>query len=444
MRTFQEQRHYEAATPKSRALHQQADQYLAGGETRTSAFWSPYPVTIARGQGCHVWDVDGNDRIDFVNNFTTLVHGHNHPTVLKVIQEQLSQGTSFFGPSEPQLKLAKLLCERVPSVERIRFTSSGTEATMNCVRAARAFTGRTKIAKCEGGYHGTHEALAVSVQPSSLAVLGRAERPNQVPADVGLPQSVIENVVVLPYNNTEAARQLLTEHHKELAAVFLEPMLGSGGMIPADPEYLAMLRSVTSKYGILLVFDEVITFQVATGGAQEWYNIKPDMTAFGKIIGGGLAAGAFGGRKDVMAVYEHQQGPAPLNHAGTFNGHPLAMAAGIATFQMLTPAAHERLNALGDRLRQQVQQLCNELETPAQVTGLGPLFGIHFTRQPVRSYRDVLTVGTQFRHEVFLGLLNEGVFLYPTMLGSLSTAITEKEVDTLTAALRRVLVRLTR
>ncbi|MBM3947481.1 MAG: aminotransferase class III-fold pyridoxal phosphate-dependent enzyme, partial [SAR202 cluster bacterium] len=304
MRTSDGERtRYEAATPRSRAVHQEAIRYIPGGETRTSTFWAPYPLTIARGDGCRVWDVDGTARLDFFSNFTTLVLGHNHPAVTTALQEQLANGTSFFGGTEHQAKLAQLLCDRVPSLEQVRFTNSGTEATLNAVRAAKAFTGRAKIAKCEGGYHGTHEALAVSTTPQ-LAQVGRADRPANVPADQGLPQSVVDNVVVLPFNDVAAARRLLMEHHGELAAVIVEPVLGNGGMIPATGEFLAMLRQVTSEHGILLVFDEVVTFQVARGGAQEHYGVTPDMTTLGKIIGGGMPVGAFGGRRDVMALYD--------------------------------------------------------------------------------------------------------------------------------------------
>lgn len=441
MRTSDEERaRYEAATPRSRALHQEATKYLPGGETRTSTYWAPYPITIARGEGCHVWDVDGTRRLDFFNNFTTLVLGHNHPAVTRALQQQLASGTSFFGATESQVKLARLLCERVPSLERVRFANSGTEATLNAVRAARAFTGRSKVAKCEGGYHGTHEALAVSISPV-LSQAGRADRPANVPADPGLPQSVVDNVVVLPFNDVSAARRLITEHCGELAAVIVEPVLGNSGMIPATPEYLAMLREVTTQHGILLAFDEVVTLQVARGGAQEHYGVTPDITTLGKIIGGGMPVGAFGGRRDVMALYDQSNSGPHLGHAGTFNGHPLAMAAGLAVLEQLTPGAYRQLHRLGDELRRQVTALAGELEVPLQVTGLGSLFALHMTDRPVRSYRDSAAVDPEARGRVFLGLLNEGIFLSPRLLGCVSTAIGETELDQFVSALRRVLVR---
>lgn len=441
MRTSgEEQARYEAATPRSRALYEEAQHYLPGGESRTSTYWAPYPLTIARGEGCRVWDADGACRLDFFNNFTTLALGHNHPAVARAVQVQLRDGTSFFGATEHQVRLARMLCERVPSLQQVRFTNSGTEATLNAVRAARAFTGRAKVAKIEGGYHGTHEALAVSTTPP-LALVGRADRPAQVPSDPGLPQSVVDNVVVLPFNNVEAAQRLIVEHHEELAAVIVEPVLGTGGMVPATREFLAMLRAVTAQHGIVLVFDEVVTFQVGRGGAQEHYGITPDMTTMGKLIGGGMPVGAFGGRRDIMALYDQSRSGPHLGHAGTFNGHPLAMVAGAAVLEHLTPEVYRRLNGLGEEVRKRINALGRELEAPVQATGLGSLFAIHLTDRPVCNYRDAAAVDEGLRLRVFLGLLNEGMYLSPKLLGCLSAAIGEAEVDQFIVALRRVLLR---
>jgi glutamate-1-semialdehyde 2,1-aminomutase len=374
------------------------------------------------------------------SNFSTLVLGHNHPAVLAAIQRQLARGTSFFGPTDAQTRLAQLLQERILSLEQVRFTNSGTEATMNAVRAARAFTGRSMIAKCEGGYHGTHEALAVSVTPS-LIEAGSPDRPANVPADPGLPQSVVDQVLVLPFNNPTAAERLIMEHRYELAAVIVEPALGTNGMVPATTEFLSTLRRVTASNGILLVFDEVVTFQSGFHGAQGRYGITPDMTTLGKVIGGGMPVGAFGGRKDVMAVYDPKAGGAYLSHAGTFNGHPLAMAAGAATLEHLTERTHAALEAKGELLRQRVRAACTVLEVPVQVTGIGPLFGIHFTDRPVHTYRDTLYVDREFRRRVFLGLLNEGYLLGPKLLGCISTPVEEGHILAFTDALTRVIAR---
>ena len=430
---------YIQTTPKSRALYEEAQRYLPGGDSRNTAYWPPYPVFLDRGQGCRVWDVDGNERLDFINNMTSLILGHAHPAVVAAIEAQARKGTSFAAPTELQVKLAEILCHRIPSLERVRFTNSGTEATMNCLRAAHAFTRRRKIAKCEGGYHGSHDWAAISVHPS-LPQAGDPKHPTPVPDFPGLPQEVVDQVVVLPYNDPQAAEAVLWKHRQGLAAVIVEPVMGSSGMVPADRQYLALLREVTHKCGALLIFDEVISFRVAPGGAQQYYGIQPDLTALGKIIGGGLPVGAFGGRQDVMSLFDPSSGP-QIPHAGTFNANPLTLAAGVATLEHLTPDVYTRLASLAERLRQGVRAVCTALEVPVQVTGLGSLFALHFTSQPVRSYRDTLTVDPALRHRVFLGLLNEGVLCSSHLLGALSTPMGEAEVDTFVTALRTALER---
>ncbi|MCI0778377.1 MAG: aminotransferase class III-fold pyridoxal phosphate-dependent enzyme, partial [Chloroflexi bacterium] len=238
---------YEQQTPRSRAAWQEARKYLPGGDTRTSVFWPPYPLFFTHGEGARIWDEDGVARVDFINNFTSLPHGHADPSVLRAIREQAARGTSFGGGNEHQVRLARMLCERVPSIELVRFANSGTEATLNCLRAARAFTGRDKIAKAEGGYHGTHDAVSVSVKMGP-DLMGDPRRPEAVASTAGVPQSAVRETVVLPFNDTVAARRILEEHAGELAAVIVEPMLGSAGMIPAEPAYLAMLREVCSDH----------------------------------------------------------------------------------------------------------------------------------------------------------------------------------------------------
>ena len=298
---------YLETTPRSREMWEEAKRYLPGGDTRNSIFWAPYPVYIQDGSGCHAVDLDGTDRLDFIGNMTSLPLGNAYPPVVKAVQEQAARGLVYNAPNEHQVRLARLLCRRVPSVELVRFTNSGTEATLNAVRAARAFTGRTKIAKCEGGYHGTHDVVSVSVR-TDPAMGGSPERPTAVPSVAGLPPSVVEEVVVMPFNDTAAARAILEDNAGELAAVIVEPVLGGSGMVPADQEYLDALREFTEVDGSVLIFDEVISFRASHGGAQEHYGIRPDMTTFGKIIGGGFAVGAFGGRRDLMDLYDPDDG----------------------------------------------------------------------------------------------------------------------------------------
>ena len=480
---------YLESTPESRRIWEEARQYLPGGDTRNTIFWSPYPIYVNHGEGFHVRDADGVDRLDFIGNMTTLILGNAYPPVVQAVQEQASHGFVYNAPNEYQVRLARILCQRTPSVELVRFTNSGTEATLNAIRAARAFTGKTKIAKCEGGYHGTHDVVSVSVR-NDPSLAGSPDRPTPLPSVGGLPKEVVDHVVVIPFNNTQAAREILEESAEELAAVIVEPVLGGSGMVPAEPEYLAMLREFTEGTGVILIFDEVISFRVASGGAQEYYGITPDMTAFGKIIGGGFPVGAFGGRLDLMQLFDPsstseirpgirasgssrgpvstpriEQGPV-VPHAGTFNGNPMAMLAGSITLEHLTPDVYRHLDMLTERLRRGVRDVCAELEVPVQVTGLGSLFGIHFTDRPVRSWRDVAASffppkeqttllddhavkktdldargKKDLRQRVFLGLMNEGVLFTPSMVGCVSSPMGEEEIDGFIRAFRTVLAR---
>ena len=430
---------YLELTPGSRGIWEEAKQYLPGGDTRNSIFWSPYPIYIDYGEGCHTWDVDGVDRLDFIGNMTSLILGNAYPPVVQAVQEQASRGLVYNAPNQYQVRLAKLLCERVPSVEMVRFTNSGTEATLNAIRAARALTGKAKIAKCEGGYHGTHDVVSVSVR-TDPSLGGDADRPTPTPSVGGLPQEVVDHVVVIPFNNTRASREIMEENAGELAAVIIEPVLGGSGMVPADREYLAMLREFCQKSGVVLIFDEVISFRVSHGGAQEYYGITPDMTTFGNIIGGGFAVGAFGGRRHLMDLFDPTKGPL-VAHAGTFNGNPMTMLAGSITLEHLTPDVYRRLGILSERLRQGIREVCTELEVPVQVTGLGSLFGIHFINRPVTTWRDVASANKDLRQQVFWGLMNEGILFTPSRVGCVSSPMDESEVDAFIQAFRWVLER---
>jgi glutamate-1-semialdehyde 2,1-aminomutase len=265
-----------------------------------------------------------------------------------------------------------------------------------------------------------------------------------LPAVEGLPRGITEDVVVLPFNDTQAAQRLLEENRDDLAAVIVEPILGSAGMIPANQDYLEMLRSTTSHLGALLIFDEVISFRIAPGGAQEYYGITPDLTCLGKFIGGGFPIGAFGGREDIMALFDPTHGPPRIAHGGSFNANPMTMVAGAVTLEQLTPRVYQRLNSLGQSLRDKAASLFQELEVAAQVTGAGSLFGIFFTPHPITSYREAARSDTELRHRVFLGLLNEGVLMDPRGAGCLSTPMSEAEIDIFIEAMRRVLRRVCR
>ena len=420
-------------------MWEEARRYLPDGDSRHSIFWKPYPIFTESARGAVVTDVDGVERLDFINTMTTMILGHGPAPVLEAARRQLDDGLAYNSPNHHQVELARLLCARVPSFEQVRFTNSGTEATLNTIRAARAFTGRSKIAKVEGGYHGTHDAVLVSLRIDPSAG-GDYDNPQPVASSGGLVAGTLDQAVIIPYNDAPAARRILEAHADELAAVIVEPVLGSVGMLPGDAEYLAMLRDFAADSGALLIFDEVISYRVAPGGAQEYYGITPDLTALGKIIGGGFPVGAFGGRADIMRLYGPLSGPA-INHGGTFNANPVTMAAGVATLKELTPIRYRRLAELGEMLRQGVRQVCAELEQPVTVTGIGSLFGIHFTAGPLCNYRDIAAGDKALGERVFMGMLNEGFLLAPNLVGAMSLVLGEIEVDAFVRAFRRVLQR---
>ena len=431
---------YLNSTPRSKAAWEEAKQHLPGGDSRNSIFWEPYPIFVERASGAHVIDADGTDRLDFIGTMTTLVLGHGPQPVVDAVREQLERGVVYNAPNQHQVRLARLLCERIPSFDQVRFTNSGTEATLNTIRAARALTGRSLVAKAEGGYHGSHDTVSVSVRVDPRKA-GERLRPDALAATEGLADGVLDSVVVLPFNETGPARERLEEHKHELAAVIVEPMLGSVGMLPASHEFLNMLREFTAENGIVLIFDEVISYRVAPGGAQEYYGVTPDMTSLGKIIGGGFAVGAFGGRRDIMDLYDPSNGAPRVAHAGTFNANPVTMLAGAVTLEQLTPEVYRRLAEVTEYLRQGLREAGRELEVPVQVTGLGSLFGIHFTDATLVGYRDIAASDPSFRHQVFLGLMNEGILMAPNLVGAISTVIGESEADSFVGAFRRVLER---
>ncbi len=427
-----------ANTPKSKRLQEEASEYLPGGSSRGTAFFAPYPTFVDHGEGLHVYDVDGNRYLDFMINATSLVLGHAHPDIVNVLQEQAARGTAFSGPTEAQIRLAKILCDRVPSVDTIRFTNSGTEGTMMAIRAARAYTGRHKIAKIEGGYHGAHEYVSVSVYPSADEL--DPDETTPIPEYPGQPPSVAEDVFVLPFNDLETSQRVLRENRDEIGCVIMEPIVSHFGYLPANLDYLKGMRKLTEELDMVLIFDEVQSFRLAAGGAQEAFGVIPDMTTFGKIIGGGMAVGAFGGRRDIMDQFDPTQ-PGAIAHAGTFNANPMTMLAGEVVMNHLTSEVFDRMNALGEMLRQKLRAVFDELEVKAQVTGIGSMFGIHFTADEVVDYRDVVRSDHTMMKAVFTGLLNEGVLLQTACHGALSALSTEAEVDELVDAIRRVVQR---
>ncbi len=429
---------YQAKTPRSRALFEEAQRVLPGGNTRTTIFIDPYPFYAVRGDGPRIWDADGHERIDFNGNYTSLILGHAPAAIVAAVQEVAARGLSFPAPSEHELRLAEALTRRVPSCEQVRFTNSGTEATMLAIRGARAHTGRQKIAKFEGSYHGTHDWVQVSITPP-VEGAGSRKRPKAVAAGAGVPDAVLKNVVVLPWNEPEAALTLIEKHAAQLACVICEPVQGAAGVIPPAEGFLRTLREVTARHGIVLIFDEVITFRLGPGGAQALMGVTPDMTTFGKIIGGGLPVGAFGGRTDIMAVFDPRGGKPRVAQGGTFNANPLTMVAGLATLRALTPEVYLELDRLGEALREKVRRLFRARKVKAQVTGAGSLFCLHWTPKRVVDFRSSRPLDPEQPLRTYLGLLGEGVLLSQRGMGAVSVAMRDGEIDRFVDALGKVL-----
>src|SRR3984885_11195802 len=426
--------HYPDSSSQSFALNQRARQSLPGGNTRTTVYMKPYPIYAARGLGCRVWDVDGTERIDCINNFTAAIHGYAHPALLRAAEEQLGLGTAFGLPTSSELEWAELLTARVTSVERCRFVNSGTEAVMSAIKAARAFTGRPKIAKCEGAYHGSYDYAEVSLDPTP-ELWGR-NAPVSVAYAKGTPDTVLADVVIIPFNDTEAAVSLIRGHGAELACVLVDPMPNRAGLAPADQTYLEGLRQITREVGALLIFDEVITFRLGYRGAQGLWGIDPDLTTLGKIIGGGFPVGAVAGHEQFMAVFDPRSGKPALPHGGTFSANPVTMRAGLAAMELLDEAAFARLDVIGERVRTGIDQAFRRAGVPGGTVGLGSLLKIHFADHPVRDYRSAyLTQQDTKRQTVFhRALLNRGVLAAGYGLMALSTPMTDVDIDTIVAA----------
>lgn len=425
---------YPDDAPASKRIYERAKHVLPGGNTRTTVYMKPFPLYAVRGKGCRVWDADGAERIDCINNFTAMIHGYCHPQVDAAVKDQLALGTCFGMPTESEIELAEILCERLAGVDQVRFSNSGTEAVMMALKAARAFTGREKIAKVEGAYHGSYDYAEVSLDS------GPSNWGESVPASTayakGTPDGVLNDVVVLPFNNVELTERILREHAGQLAAVLVDPMPNRAGLVPATAEYMESLARVTKETGTLLIFDEVITLRLGYHGAQGIWGIKPDLTTLGKIIGGGYPIGAVGGRAEVMAVFDPSSGKPSLPHGGTFSANPISMRAGIESLRLLDRAAFARLEAMGNRVRQGIDAAFERLGIPGRTTGLGSLLKVHFTSSAVVDYRTAYLspAASKLLATFNLGLLNRGVLSASYGLMALSTSMTDDDIEQVIAA----------
>jgi glutamate-1-semialdehyde 2,1-aminomutase len=373
--------------PKSKQSFARAQGVFPDGTARVTIERDPTPRYIKRGVGSYLFDIDGRRFLDLNGNFTTLIHGHAFAPVVEAVTRQLQDGSCFANPTEIEIALAELLCSRIPHLERIRFVNTGTEAVMFAVKAARAFTGRSKIAKIEGAYHGSYDWVEVS-QAATPENWGDAATPASTPFYRGMPKSLLDEVVVLRFNDVEGARRLLSAHGNELAAIVLDPMPSRGGLIKPTAEFIAAVRETADAHGILVIADEVLNLRQGFEGASARYGLVPDLFAMGKIIGGGLPIGAVGGRSDVMKVFDASAGRPLLPQGGTFSANPLSMVAGLAAMQALDHAAFAHLEQLGISIREGLIRGIARRDAPLSVTGAASLFRIHPTRQTPKEFRD--------------------------------------------------------
>jgi glutamate-1-semialdehyde 2,1-aminomutase len=415
-----------ASTTASKALFERAQQHLPYGVASTFQAGDPYPIYVARGEGARVWDVDGTERIDFHGGFGCNVVGHAHPKIVEAIEHAARTGTHFAATTEVTVAFAEELCRRF-RLEKVRLANSGTEATMDAVRIARAATGRDVVAKIEGSYHGHHDTVMFSVVPNADAMGGR-DRPSSAPMSKGIPDEMARWTVVVPFNDAAALERLLDERGSEIACLILEPVMMNIGIVVPEPGYLDEVRDLCTKHGVVLVFDEVKSgATIAEGGAIERYGVQPDLACFAKAIGGGTPAAAFGGRADVMDVIEH--GAA---QQGTFNGNPLVAAAGLAALtEVLTPDAYEHLASLGSRLADGCGKAIAEHGLPAHTVDLGAKGCVSYRPEPLRSYRDFLETRTELFEASFPWVLNRGVFMTPgdEEQWTLSVQHTDADID---------------
>ncbi len=423
----------------SRQLYERASRVMPGGNTRHSVALAPYPIYARSGSGCRITDVEGEERVDFLNNYTSLILGHAHPRVTETVQRRAALGTAFTMPTPEEVELAELLTERVAYVDQIRFCNSGSEAVMLAIKAARAFTGRQKIAKFEGAYHGIYDYAEVSEGPTPND-WGEADAPASI-TEPGTPTSVKQDVVVLPWNRPEACVKLLQRNKDELAAVLVDPMPLGIGMIAPRPGFLEWLREETARHGILLIADEVLNFRLAYHGACHASGIVPDLVTFGKIIGGGFPVGAVAGSRRAMSVFDHT-GALKVHHGGTFNANPVTIVAGLETMRNMTQDAFDRLNHLGEYMREGLRRLFRDTRRPAQVCGAGSMFLAHLTADQLTDFRSLQ--GFSRTNPIYGGLchkmLEYGFILSPRgIFGCLSTPMSESELDGLVQALGRAL-----
>ncbi|TMN21664.1 aspartate aminotransferase family protein [Lentibacillus cibarius] len=444
---------YIAKTQGSKNFAESAKQMMPGGVTANIKSFDPYPVIMQKGEGAYLYDVDGNAYVDYLLSYGALMLGHGHPEVITAVQNQIKEdGTFLFGtPHQLELEMGKKIQQLYPSMELVRYTNSGTEATLLALRMAYAFTGKHKIAKFEGHYHGGYDQVLLSVNPP-IKNAGPANQPTAVSESKGIDPYHEENTIVLPFNDLEATEEILKKNKDEIATVITEPI--QGGFIPATQSFMDGLRRITEELGILLIFDEVKTgFRIGLGGAQSFYNIKPDLTTLGKVVGGGFPVGIIGGKKEILELsapsassdvfdssQSHQsKAKDTLFHSGTYNGHPTILAAGLATINVLEQEI-EHVFSITNQLKQGICELFGKYGISMQTVGVGSIFNVVITeKETINHYRDLQQSDFALRRELDLGLLTQGIYTKPLNRYSIATVHGQREVNQTLEAYEKVL-----
>ncbi len=416
----------------SEKLFEEAQKILPGGVSSPVRRFEPYPFFVKKGEGCILWDVDGKSYVDYCLAYGPLILGHAHSSITEAVCQQIKKGSTYGVPTEGELKLARIVIERVPCAEMIRFVNSGTEATMAAIRLARAFTGKNKIIKFEGAYHGAHDY--VLVKPGSGAT--------SIPESLGIPTDTTKNTLTAPFNDEESIVGII-EEDDDIAAILVEPVMANIGCIEPEEGYLNFLRKVSRENDILLIFDEVITgFRLARGGAQEYYNVSPDLTTLGKIMGGGFPIGALTGKKELMELIS----PAgEVYQAGTFNGNPASITAGIAMLNELTNNLYTELDKKGEYMRKGINDILDDNQLEFQLNGLSSMFQLYFTTQKIKNYADAKTADIEMFKRYFHYLLQEGIFIPPSQFECCFISIThrkehiEKTLEAMEKSIKKVI-----
>lgn len=423
---------YPDPSSKSAKLFERAQSVLPGGNSRHTVFFSPYPVYAVKGEGAYVIDADGNRYIDFNNNASASIHGHCHPEITAAMVKQAGKLVSVGLPTESEIVLAEIICERLPAMDQVRFCNSGTEAVMFAIKAARAYAGKPKIAKVEGAYHGAYDQAETSMDPMPQT-WGDAKRPDAVEHSAGTPKGVLSDVVVLPYNDIEATRAVLDANKTDLAGVLFDPLVSRMAFLAATPEYARFLRDYCTENDLVLIFDEVMSLRMGFNGAQGEVGVEPDLTALGKVIGGGLPVGAVAGRTKYMDVFNHLKGSPRAPHGGTFNANPLTMVAGRIAMELLTRDAYAHLASLGDRARAGIEDAFKANRIDGQARGYGSMVAIMLNSQTYSNYREFLPVAASNPHfpAIHRTMLNHGVMTMALGALFLSTPMTTAEIDRL-------------